>query len=306
MDNDIDMNLALLRILETEDQGANMVLNNVGSLDSVVMGARSDTPMHQSLESHALLTNQPSSPVNRDASISPSLQTLLDSAANMSRSLPNKPRSLSESDVKKAVRDASLLRSRPPPDIIVRDFAFNPSTSSTSPRVHLPTPILLALRNRISQPLYPASRIVPIRTQELVQLKSTLERLSIDSALPADLTPKHVGKHPIPYTMPSATDLAKILHPALVEAIQSSTYNSLVPKDTRCFCSLVLYEIQRRVSDIRLDIHGPRDHAHLQLQLRSILTSNEAVANKLLALYGDALRLHAHARTNARPMQLNS
>jgi hypothetical protein len=104
--------------------------------------------------------------------------------------------------------------------------------------------------------------------------------------------------------MPPAADLLKILHPTLVQTILESDYTQRFP--TRCFCSLVLHEMQRHAPSIRLDLHGPRSHEHLQSQLRCILSENSIVLDKLLGLYGDALRLHAHARMNARPLRFDT
>ncbi|KAF5854276.1 hypothetical protein GGP41_007006 [Bipolaris sorokiniana] len=281
--------------------------------ESGTINAKADSPMRHSLETsnglctigavRAVSDTRLASPVTKDASGRPSPQTLVDhSEIDPFQALPKRPRAFSESDAKEAEGNLSSRSTWLPSDIIIRDFACIQLTSSSDSKTPLPTPFQLAIRRRRSQPLDFTRHIVPLPTT--IKLKRIIENKSAHATALPDLSPKYVGKHPAPYIMPSLTDLEKILHPTLIDAILLSDYADDFPN--RCFCSLVLHEIQCKLPTMRLDLHSPRNHQHLQTQLRCILSKNTIVLDKLLGLYGDALRLHAHARINSRPMVLDT
>ncbi|EUC47013.1 hypothetical protein COCMIDRAFT_91338, partial [Bipolaris oryzae ATCC 44560] len=303
---DTKAQLGLLQSLE-------MLWDDKDIHDSRTIDPKADASMRHSLETscdvpaigavHAVSETRPTSSVINDALGRPSPQTLFDhSKIDPFQSLPKRLRAFSECDAKGAAGDLPSRSTWLPSDIIIRDFARIQLNSSPDSKTPSPTPLRLALRRRKSQPLdYTRHRILLPTT---IKLKSTIEDESAHATGPPDLSPKHVGRHPAPYIMPPLTDLEKILHPTLINAILLSDYADAFPN--RCFCSLVLHEIQCQLPTLRLDLHGPRNHQHLQTQLRCILSSNTTVLDKLLGLYGDALRLHAHARMNARPMVLDT
>lgn len=303
---DTEAQLGLLQSLE-------MLWDEKDTHEPDAIDAKADTPMHHSLETlddlcaintvRTVSDTQLASPVTKVAPGLPSPQPLVDrSGIDLFQAPPKRPRAFSESNVKGAEEDSPSQSTWLPTDIIIRDFARIQLVSSPDSKSSLPTPFQLAIRRRKSQPLELTRHIIPIATT--IKLKSATEDKSAHATGPPDLSPKHVGKHPAPYIMPSLTDLEKILHPTLVDAILLSDYADAFPN--RCFCSLVLHEIQCNLPTMRLDLHGPRNHRHLQTQLRCILSQNTIVLDKLLRLYGDALRLHAHARMNSRPMVLDT
>ncbi|KAH7550790.1 hypothetical protein BM1_10163 [Bipolaris maydis] len=303
---DIEAQLGLLQSLE-------MLWDEKDIPESGTIDAKADTPMRHSLETldescainavRAVCDNRLASPVTKDASGRPSSQTLVGHSGNDPfQTLPKRPRAFSESDTKETEGDLPSRSTWLPSDIIVRDFARIRLTSSPASKTPLPTPFQLAIKRRRSQPLDSTRHVIPLPT--IIKLRRTIENRSAHGTAPPDLSPKHVGEHPAPYTMPSLEDLEKILHPTLIDAILLSDYASDFPN--RCFCALVLHEIQCKLPTIHLDLHGPRNHRHLQTQLRCILSNNTIVRNKLLGLYGDALRLHAHARKNSRPLVLDT
>lgn len=221
------------------------------------------------------------------------------------RAIPRSPKALSESDLSEAIRDSSPLSTWLPFDTAVRDFAPKPAASSSKPPVVLPRNSQLTLHVRMASTPNAASR-----TQKSGSQSPKLEDLPDLTALlsptdsPLDLSPAHCGRHPVPWTMPDSSTLLKILHPFLVRKIQESSYHQDFPE--RCFCSLVLHELQKLSASTPLDVTGPKHHRHLQMQLRSILTENDVAAKKVLSLYGDALKLRRHARLNARPLRMDS
>ncbi|KAI4938068.1 hypothetical protein J4E85_000507 [Alternaria conjuncta] len=124
-----------------------------------------------------------------------------------------------------------------------------------------------------------------------------------DEAGPKDLAPLHIGRHPIPWSMPNEEDLRMIFVPELVEWIQSSDYHGHAAN--RCFCSLVLHILSKRLPDDVIH-NDPIDRDDFRGRLGELFSDDGMPLDHLLDHCANGYNIQKVRKVHKRPMTHNT
>ncbi|KAI4938963.1 uncharacterized protein J4E92_000244 [Alternaria infectoria] len=120
---------------------------------------------------------------------------------------------------------------------------------------------------------------------------------------PKDLAPLHIGRHPVPWSMPNEEDLRMIFVPELVQWIQSSDYQGHAAN--RCFCSLVLHILSKRLPDDVIH-NDPIDRDDFRGRLGELFSDDGMPLDHLLDHCANGYNIQKVRKVHKRPMTHNT
>ncbi|KAH6881678.1 hypothetical protein BKA58DRAFT_6435 [Alternaria rosae] len=154
--------------------------------------------------------------------------------------------------------------------------------------------------NPIDRPTVDPKAIEPKRLRLILTERFMKRRLEVG---PRDLAPLHIRQHLIPWSMPNEEDLRMIFVPCLVKWIQESNYEESAPG--RCFCSLVLHVLSKRLPD-GLIHNDPIDRDNFRSRLGEIFSDDAMPLDHLLDYCANGYKMQKVRKIHKRPMTHNT